>query len=562
MNFDQLVQFVVNDAGDSLAAFQPELILAATIVVALMARTFIPRWTQSALPITLLGLLLASGFAFPWRWLNASIPPAAAIFTGTLVNDSFTVVLRCLLLLFAIVFTTFTQLSGAGAGENGGENGARRLVHPAAEGPARRKASVPFSFRDDMTDFYVLMLGALIGMCLMISANHILIVILGVEMASVPCYVLAGMQRNRSTSSEAALKYAVFGAGAAGVMFYGLSLLAGVLGSTHLHTMTARLAELMQNGAGADRTMVLVLGGLMLTVGVAFKLSAVPFHFWAPDVFEGATAEVAAFLSVASKAAALGLLVRLATGFSFQADPAALAALAPVRHYISTLLALLAAVTCTFGNLAAYGQTNMKRLLAYSTIAHAGYMMMPVAAAVALIGTNLSEARWAIAALVVYIMIYLFMNLAAFAVVAFLRNATGSEEIADYAGLVHASPGLAVCMALVMFSLVGLPPLAGFVAKLTIFLAVIKGAMLSDAGLWALLFVGILNTVLSLFYYLRVVRVMVISPKPLYRDAPVIPLRSMVGSYCALLTAPVVVLFFLWGGLLNWASAAASTLFY
>ncbi len=157
-----------------------------------------------------------------------------------------------------------------------------------------------------------------------------------------------------------------------------------------------------------------------------------------------------------------------------------------MRHYISTLLALLAAVTCTFGNLAAYGQTNMKRLLAYSTIAHAGYMMMPVAAAVALIGTNLSEARWAIAALVVYIMIYLFMNLAAFAVVAFLRNATGSEEIADYAGLVHASPGLAVCMALVMFSLVGLPPLAGFAAKLVIFLAVVKGAMLSDAGLWAL----------------------------------------------------------------------------
>ena len=568
MNFDQLVQSVAPDAatiGDSLAAFRPELTLAATIIVALLARTFIPRWRQSAFPITLLGLLLAIGFAFPWRWLNASIPPAIWIFTGTLISDSFTVVLRCLLLLFAILFTFFTQISGAGAGESGekgGGEGDRRLLQPAAEGLARRKASIPFSFRDDMTDFYVLMLGSLIGMCLMISANHILIVILGVEMASVPCYVLAGMQRNRSTSSEAALKYAVFGAGTAGVMFYGLSLLAGVLGSTHLPTMTARLAELMQSGAGADRTMVLVLGGLMLTVGVAFKLSAVPFHFWAPDVFEGATAEVAAFLSVASKAAALGLLVRLATGFSFQADPALLAALAPVRHYITTLLALLAAVTCTFGNLAAYGQTNMKRLLAYSTIAHAGYMMMPVAAAVALIGTNLPEARWAIAALLVYIMIYLFMNLATFAVVAFLRNATGSEEIADYAGLVHASPGLAVCMALVMFSLVGLPPLAGFVAKVTIFLAVIKAAMLSDASLWALLFVGILNTVLSLFYYLRVVRVVVIAPKPLYRDAPTIPLHSLVGCYCAVLTAPVVVLFFLWGALLYWASAAASTLFY
>ena len=169
-----------------------------------------------------------------------------------------------------------------------------------------------------MTEFFVLMLGALVGMCLMISANHILIVMLGVEMASVPCYVLAGMKRNQPKASEAALKYAVFGAGTAGVMLYGMSLLVGVLGSAHVPTMTARLAELFQqpNGITAGQTTVLVLGGLMLSVGLAFKLSAVPFHFWAPDVFEGTTAEVAAFLSVASKAAALGLLVRLATGFA------------------------------------------------------------------------------------------------------------------------------------------------------------------------------------------------------------------------------------------------------
>ncbi len=246
------------------------------------------------------GLPLAIYFAFPWQWRYAAIPPAVPIFTGTLVSDSFTVVLRGLLLLFAILFTTFTQIAGA-TGEQDGRLRGRSSA-----------ASAPFSLCDDMTEFYVLMLGALLGMCLMISANHVVMVLLGVEMASVPCYVLAGMQRNRSKSSEAALKYAVFGAGTAGIMLYGLSLLAGVLGTAHLPTMTARLAELISSGAGADRTMVLVLGGLMLTVGVAFKLSAVPFHFWAPDVFEGATAEVAAFLSVASKAAALGLLVRLA----------------------------------------------------------------------------------------------------------------------------------------------------------------------------------------------------------------------------------------------------------
>jgi NADH-quinone oxidoreductase subunit N len=248
--------------------------------------------------------------------------------------------------------------------------------------------------------------------------------------------------------------------------------------------------------------------------------------------------------------------VRLATGFAYSPDPTALALLENVRHYIAALLALLAAVTCTFGNLAAYGQTNMKRLLAYSTIAHAGYMMMPVAAAVTLIGVDVEGAQSAIAALVVYIGVYLFMNLAAFAIVAFLRNVIHSEEIADYAGLVRTSPGLTVCMAIVLFSLVGLPPLAGFSAKMTIFLALIH------AKLWVLLFVGALNTVLSLFYYLRVVRVMVISPEPLHRPAPVIPLSSMVGSYCAMLTLPVVLLFFCLGSLLNWANAAASTLFH
>ena len=222
MNLDSLVQSVVQDTigpGASLWAFRPELALCATIILILLARTFVPRWRSATLCLTLAGLAAAMYFAFPWRWLSESISPPVAIFTGTLLSDSFTVVMRCLLLLFAILFVVFTQ-----------------MARPAGS-------------RDDMTEFYVLILGALVGMCLMISANHLLIVLLGVEMASVPCYVLAGMQRDRSKSSEASLKYAVFGAGAAGVMLYGLSLLAGVLGSAHLPTMTARLIELIQSGA-------------------------------------------------------------------------------------------------------------------------------------------------------------------------------------------------------------------------------------------------------------------------------------------------------------------------
>jgi NADH-quinone oxidoreductase subunit N len=423
-------------------------------------------------------------------------------------------------------------------------------------------------------------------------------------MASVPCYAVAGFLKHRRRSTEAALKYAVFGAGAAGVMLYGISLLVGTLGSAHLPTMAVQLADMLEQPSGIERTLVLALGGLMVMVGLAFKLSAVPFHFWAPDVFEGATAEVGAFLSIASKAAALGLLVRVALGLSYasgfsygdaysaaesrpSAVPVRLAslvqqgtadetarvsatsvstsvgstagsraeALRPVRRYIGALVALLAAVTCTFGNLAAYGQTNMKRLLAYSTIAHAGYMMMPVAAAVALIDAeNLPGARAAVGSLAFYIWIYVFMNLGAFAGVAFLRNALGSEEIADYAGLVRRSPGLTICLAVVMFSLVGLPPLAGFAAKFTIF------AEVYHAGLLALLAIGGLNTVLSLFYYLRVVKVMVLEPEPPDRKAAEVPMASGAGLFCLTMAAMLVGLGVGWEWLFAQAQLAVSTL--
>ena len=392
-------------------------------------------------------------FAAPWRYLAGGATIDTPIFTGMLMFDSFAVYMRGLLLFFLLLFISLTQISGVPAREEG-------------------------------TEFYVLIFGATLGMCLMVSANHMLIVFLAVEMVSVPSYVLAGLLKGRRRSSEAALKFAVFGAGTAGVMLYGISLLVGTLGSAHIPTMAARLADLIQTGAVDERTLVLILGGLMVAVGVSFKLSAVPFHFWAPDVFEGATAEVAAFLSIASKAAALGLLVRLTLGLGTASGADAMAALEPARQYMSGLVALLAAVTCTFGNLAAYGQTNMKRLLAYSTIAHAGYMMMAVAAAVALAGRNPAGAQKAVAALAFYAGIYLFMNLGAFAVVAFLRNALGSEEIADYAGLIRTSPGLVVSMGIILFSLVGLPPLAGFAAKFTVF------AAMFDAGLLLLLVIG------------------------------------------------------------------------
>ncbi len=517
MSFYDLVQSSIDDLlGTSLAAFAPELVICATIVVLLLARMVLSARSGGAFALTLAGTVVALYLAAPWRHLgpDAGSVSSTAIFTGMLVYDAFSVYLRGLLLLSAVLLVVFTRISGVPEDE-------------------------------DATEFFVLVLGALLGMCLMVAANHMLIVFLGVEMASVPLYALSGLLKHRRQSSEAALKFAVFGGATAGVMLYGISLLAGALGSAHLPTMAAQLAGFVESGLGMERGVVLVLGALMIAVGLAFKLSAVPFHFWLPDVFEGASAEVGALLSVASKAAALGLLARLTSAF---------AGVESARLLASGLLVLLAAVTCTFGNLAAYGQTNIKRLLAYSTIAHAGYMMMPMAAAVLLAGSDKVQASGAVAAMVFYAAIYLFMNLGAFAAAAFLRNALGSESIDDYAGLARRSPGLAVCFSIMLFSLIGLPPLAGFSAKFTIF------AALYQAGLLGLLAIGVLNTVLSLFYYLRVVRAMVLVPEPAERPAPRLALWSAPGLFCLAMTLPLVILF-VWWGLYDWAQAAGASLF-
>jgi NADH-quinone oxidoreductase subunit N len=537
-----LIRRTIEDAtGPSLRAFLPELILSTTIVLLLLGRMIFARWKR--LPYLLMfagtaAALVALYLTLPGQafdpvalvshdasTLAANRPESIPIFTGMLVYDPFSLYMRGLLLTFVLLFALLTSLSGV---------------------PDEQSA----------TEFYVLVLGAVLGMALMVAANHMMIVFLGVEMASVPSYALAGLLRHRRQSSEAALKFAVFGGATAGVMLYGISLLVGALGSAHLPTMAQRLGEMipaMSATHGSGQPMVLVLAGLMIMVGLAFKLSAVPFHFWAPDVFEGATAEIGAFLSVASKAAALGLLVRLAAAFS-GATPEIAAKLEPARFFLSGLIVLLAAVTCTLGNLAAYGQTNLKRLLAYSTIAHAGYMMMPVAAAVWLAGSRPDEASGAIAGLAFYIAIYLFMNLAAFAAAAFLRNRFGSEQIDDYAGLVQRSPGFVLCFALVLVSLVGLPPLAGFAAKFAIFKSLV------DANLMVLLAIAVVNTVVSLFYYLRVIRVMVMNPAPAGSSAE-LPLGSPAGLYYFALTVPVVLFGVWWNGLFQWAAAAAAPLF-
>ncbi len=540
-----LQEFINNLLGDtldtSLPLFRPELVICGTIVVMLLVRLF--RWTAWLHPFWL--ALGGSAVAFYYALPEGGVAGFEAIqrqeiFTGMLVYDSLTVFFRLFLLGFAVLFVILTRLTG-------------------------------LADRQDGQDFYTLMLGATLGMCLMASANHLMTVFLAVEMASVPSYVMAGIIKGRRRGGEAALKYAVYGAGAAGVMLYGISLLAGLLGTAHLPSIAARLAELnipamIASGTGGSQLMVLALAALMIMVGLAFKLSAVPFHFWCPDVFEGASAEVDAFLSVASKGAAMALLLRVAIGVSTVNEPATATpstaqkasavqtvafmqkggeaasaagddSLAPVRTFIVRLLAIVAAVTCTFGNLAAYGQTNIKRLLAYSTIAHAGYMMMAAAAAMHMVGTNAAGTSEAIAALLVYLALYVFMNLGAFAIVAFLRNTIGSEEIADYSGLIRSAPVTSVALTVILVSLIGLPPLAGFIGKFYVFYVLVVAG-----GPWmiALLVIAGLNTAISLVYYLRVAKTLCIDPPPEARGR--VSLGLLPGLYVLLITLPVLIL--------------------
>jgi len=597
VNLHELVSKLIVDSKDSVALFLPELTLCATIVAMLLIKVFDFGRRVDVFLVATVGLLIALVNAAPWQNLAAE---RTELFTGMLVYDGFTVFIRSVLLIFALMFVVFTRLSG-----------------------------IPDS--EDGTDIFTLVLGSTLGLCLMASSNHLMMLFMSVEMASVPSYALAGMLKGRRQSSEAALKYSIYGAGTAGVMLYGISLIAGLLNTAHFPTIAIRLAEQLPT-MPAGSVMVLALGGMMLGVGLAFKLSAVPFHFWCPDVFEGAAAEVNAFLSVASKAGALALLVRVAVGFGtfgpggeakvaelfnpseqvasavelkagdikstptalfFVADkeadkekvadektaptptaPAAKAAptlkdLAPARDFMAKLIAFIAILTCTFGNLAAYGQTNIKRLFAYSTIAHAGYMMMAVPAILAAVGHPGGElaARDAVAALCVYIGTYVAMNLGAFAIIAFLRNAMRSEEIADYAGLIKRCPLVVICFGIILFSLVGLPPLAGFWGKFAVFASLVEsfGAASKDGQpanylIWLLVFGG-LNTAISLFYYLRIVKVMTIDPESPTRPPFAAPVGFLPSSYILLVTIPTAIWMLCGEYLLKWSESAASHLF-
>ncbi|MBI4004326.1 MAG: NADH-quinone oxidoreductase subunit N [Candidatus Omnitrophica bacterium] len=422
---------------ESLAAWWPEVVLSLGALLVVLAGVWSKR-SGPALAVTW-AALLASAIAL-WQ---APVPPATATFFGLIICDPFSLAFRWL----ALGVTAIVIL----------------LVMGSSEVSERVRG-----------EYLGLLLLVAVGLMLMAEANHLLMAYVAMELVSLSGYVLVGLLDD-SRSAEASLKYLLFGALASGVMLFGMSLLFGLTGELAFPELLRATSSL----AGPQAAALLVAVMLMLA-GLAFKISMVPFHLWTPDAYEGAPVAVTALLSVGPKAAGLALLWRL------------MAALLPAWTTVAPLLAVLTVMTMTLGNLVSLVQTNIKRLLAYSTIAQVGYLLIGF-----VVNTKLG-----LEALLLYLVAYLFMNLGAFACVAAVVNETGSEALEAFRGLSKRAPVLALLCTLFLLSLAGIPPLLGFFGKFLLF-----GSAL-QAGQAELAVAGVLNSAIALYYYVNIIRLM------------------------------------------------------
>lgn len=380
-------------------------------------------------------------------------------------------------------------------------------------------------------EFYAFLLITGVAICLAVSANNLVMIYLSMEFLSITSYVLAGYIRHDRRSGEAAVKYFLFGATASAVMLYGMSLLYGFTGTTALDGISAALSA----GANIWLTTPAII---LLLAGFGFKASLVPFHQWAPDTYEGAPTPITAFLSTASKATGFAILMRVM-----------LAGLSDVAGQWIQLLVAVAVLTMTLGNLTALRQTNIKRLIAYSSIAQAGYILIGLVAVFAGTGRTFTGVN----GVLIYLLAYLFTNIGVFAVITAIETATGKVELSEYAGLVRRAPWLAGLLLIFLLSLAGIPPTAGFLGKFFVFGAAVQ------QGMWVLVAIAAINSVVAAFYYLNIVRYMFFVPaEKAGGDAvPVgLPLQIALGVTAVM----TLLLGVIPGPMIRWASQSAASL--
>jgi NADH-quinone oxidoreductase subunit N len=375
-------------------------------------------------------------------------------------------------------------------------------------------------------EFYILMVISTLGMGLMAASADLIMLYLAIETTSIPLYILAGFFKPDEKSTESGFKYLLFGAMTSALLVYGFSLLFGFSGTTSIYGLAGAIQ------AGLIAPAPLIGSVLLILVGFSFKVSAVPIHFWAPDVYEGAPTPVAGFLSTASKAAGFAVLIRFL-----------MAALPSMSDDWGLLIAIISVATMTIGNFLAISQSNIKRMLAYSSIAHAGYILVGVA----------TVSELGMVSVVFYLIAYLVTNLAAFGIVVTFWRTSRSDEIKDYAGLSRRASGLALVMLIAFLSLAGMPPFGGFIAKVLVFAAAVEADMV-----W-LAVIGVLNSIIGLYYYLIVLKHVY-----LYRsevdDIPV-PVTTPTRIALILLTAAILIVGIAFAPWFEWSSTAASFLF-
>ena len=482
----------------------PELSLTLLAMAVMVVDLFIKRRVVTV-TVALVGLIIPMGFAISQVFLvgplvaNHTLPGIHAFF-GMFTVDQYAMFFDIIFLMIAavIILSSYSYVG----------------KYVKADG-----------------EFYTLMLFSVTGMMFLASTTELLTIYISFELTSFPLYVMAGLLRTGERSAEAAVKFVLLGAMSSAILLYGFALLYGLTGTTDLMGIANSIKAGVQNG-----NVLVLIASILILAGFGFKISAVPFHMWAPDIYEGAPTPATAFFSVGSKAAGFAAMLRVfITGGLGQVNLTSL----------TTIVSIIAVLSMTLGNFVAAVQTNVKRMMAYSSIAQAGYIIMGFAASLS--GQN-SDAS---SAVLFFILVYVITNLGAFAGIIALANATGGEKIEDFRGLAKRAPLLSAGTALCLLSLGGIPPTAGFVSKLFIFTAV------WGQGLYWLVVIALINTVVSLVYYGRIVKAMYFDA-PLKEDHLTTPLS--LSSSIALTTAAVIVITFVAQVVLLIANPAANSL--
>ena len=489
----------------SLGLIKPEIAISLAIVWLVVSDLILSKDKKILPYIGIIGLF-AAGFYIIQQWgISSFASPNSA--GGMIAIDNFGSFFK-LIIIIATIFIILFSIS----------------------------SSEIKSVFDRHGEYYALIFGMVLGMFFMVSAADLILIYLSIELVSLSSYVLAGFTKNSLRNSEASLKYVIYGSAASGIMLFGISIIYGITGSTNLYTINT----VIQTAQIPVST--LALSGILIFTGIGFKISAAPFHFWAPDVYEGAPITITAYLSVASKAAGFALLIRFIRITFIQSVSAD--GYWQMLHLIDwkTFFILISILTMTLGNFAALWQDNMKRLLAYSSIAHAGYILLGLAVL----------SNQGTMAVLIYFAVYAIMNLGAFFVVMLIANKTGSENIDDYKGLGYSSPLLGISLAIFLVSLTGLPPTAGFIGKLYLFMALV------DAKMFVVAIIALLNTVVSLYYYIRVLRNMYL----VKAEIPIPSFSASLGNNILVvaLLIPVLVLGIYFTPLIQWAQSSVHLL--